>query len=288
MSAMQTFSTAFEDQRIARVVGEKRQYGLIYGAVTGAAFALALWGWDGYLLSRAHALYPWLKLLLGLSVYLLLGSCAGALAARYERGDLAFLFWLVAALPLAWLTIALPLQIMPRVVSFLQPGLEGLIQGVSNESLGTRFILALVWAAIFLGIAGLLQLSLTESAVFSAAVLGKVFPLLVCLILAAIHGAIVDSLANEPLRSALLAMENTLEFHLEHEGQRVDPAVARQLHLGALGPVQELVERPWRLIVARSDARLGEIEVIVQFPHGQARCNVLYNQPAFCQPFTQP
>jgi hypothetical protein len=285
---MQIFSTALEDQRTARVRREKRQYGLIYGAVSGAAFALALWGWDGYLLYRAHALYPWMKLALGLAAYLLLGGCAGALAARYEQGGLSFLFWLLASLPLAWLTIALPLQIVPRLITFLRPAFQGLVQSVLSEGLETRFIIAFVWAAIFLGIVGLLQLTLTESAVFSAALLGKVLPLLVCLILAGIHGTIVDSLANEPLRSAMLAMENTLTFHLEHQGQKVDPALARQMHLGALGPVQELVERPWSLIVARSDPGLGEIEIIVQFPRGQARCTVLYNQPSFCQPLNRP
>lgn len=285
---MQTFSTAHEDQRTTSVLREKRQYGLIYGAVSGAAFALALWGWDGYLLYRAHALYPWLKLAFGLLAYLLLGGCAGALAARYERVGLSFLFWLLASLPLAWLTIALPLQIAPRLVTFVHPELQGLVQSALSEGLGTRFILALVWAAIFLGIIGLLQLTLTESAVFSAALLGKALPLLMCLILAGIHGTIVDSLANEPLRSAALAMENTLEFHLEHQGQPVDRTLARQMHVGALGPVQELVERPWRLIIARSDPGLGEIEIIVQFPRGQARCTVFYNQPAFCQPLNRP
>lgn len=272
-----------EKQYPDKVLREKRQYGLIYGAVSGIAFALALWGWDGYWLYRAHTLYPWLKVSVGIATYAMLGSLAGALAARLERTELAALLWAIVAVPLAWLSIALPLQIAPWLITRLHPNLQGLIVSAENTGLEVRFLIALVWALIFLGMIGLLQLALTESAVFSTAALGKILPLLVCLLLAGIHGTIVDGLANEPLRSSVLSLENTLEFYVEHQGQHIEPALARRMHVGALGAIRDLATAPWRMVISRFDQGLGEIEILVQFPRGWAKCLVLYNQPGFCQ-----
>ena len=78
------------------VVRSKRIYGMYYGAAAGLAFAAAAWGWDAYLLSRFHALYPWIKLIVGALASGLVGGLAGWLSARLDKVILSVLIWLGA------------------------------------------------------------------------------------------------------------------------------------------------------------------------------------------------
>ena len=64
------------------VIRSKRLIGMIYGIVSGLAFAVATWGWDGYSLSRSHAYLPWLNLSVALVFCAVVGAAAGWLADR--------------------------------------------------------------------------------------------------------------------------------------------------------------------------------------------------------------
>ena len=197
------------------VLRAKRGYGASYGTVIGLAFALSAWGLDGYLLSQVHGIQPWLKLLVGMLICALVGRIAGWLVMRVEQGLFSVIVWLFPAGIFAWLTVSLPLQIVPRILTSLSIVPVSLPYIIYDELL-PRFGVAFVWVAIFVLIAGLLELPMGEPAAFSTSILGRIGPALVCIALMGIAGFIVDNLNNEPLRNAVVAMDKTVQFAREH------------------------------------------------------------------------
>jgi hypothetical protein len=275
---------SFEDIRQRPdVVRLKRRFGMAYGITAGLAFSAAAWGIDGYQLSQAHALHPWIKFLVGAILCGLVGGIAGWLVARFEKGILALGIYLAASLVFSWLIVAVPLQIFPKLVLWLDPETGNMLNYIFDENFNSRFAVAFVWVAIFVSLAGILQIPLTEPAPFATSFFGKIAPLIVCTVIMFINGTIVDTLNNEPLRAAVLAVDNTIQFSLDHRGQEVDRAVSRTMHLSSLRAVQEVVDQPRRLIVGSYDRWLGQINVLIRFGDTWVDCATVYNQPSFCK-----
>ena len=136
---------------------------------------------------------------------------------------------------------------------------------------------------MFAALVGVLQIPLTEPAAFSTSYFGKVTPFLVCSVVMFINGVIVDTLNNEPLRTAVLHMNNTIEFSVDHLGREVDRATARTMRMSSLRAVEEVIDQPRRLIVGSYDQFLDQIHVLVRFGDRWTDCVVVYNQPSFCQ-----
>jgi hypothetical protein len=274
----------FEDIRNRpEVVRLKRRVGMAYGMTAGLSLAASAWGMDGYLLSQANALYPWLKLIAGAILCAAVGGLAGWLVARFEKGILALLFYLGASLVFAWLIVYLPLQIFPRIVSWLDPETGGLLNYIFYENFNARFTVAFVWVALFVFLAGILQIPLTEPAVFSTSFFGKITPLLVCSVIMLISGTILDTVTNEPLRSPILEMNETIKFSLDHRGEEVDRALAQAMHMTSLRGIQDVIDQPRRLIVGSFDQWLGQVNILVRFGDTWVDCITVYNQPSFCK-----
>jgi hypothetical protein len=274
----------FEDLRNRpEVVRLKRRVGMAYGVTVGLSLAASAWGMDGYLLSQANALYPWLKLIAGAVLCAGVGGLAGWLVARFVKGLLALLFYLGASLVFAWLIVHLPLQIFPRMVSWLDPETGGLLNYIFHENFNARFTVAFVWVALFVCLAGILQIPLAEPAVFSTSFFGKIAPLIVCSIIMIISGTILDTVINEPLRSPILEMNETIQFSLDHRGEEVDRALAQAMHMTSLRGIQDVIDRPRRLIVGSFDQWFGQVNIFVQFGDTWVDCVTVYNQPSFCK-----
>jgi hypothetical protein len=145
-------------------------------------------------------------------------------------------------------------------------------------------LVAYLWLGIFITMAGLLQIPLSDSAVFSTSFLGKLVPILVSLVLMAIAGTIVDNgLINQPLRDAIVATDNTILFITDNRGKEVDKAEARGMHTGAFRAIDDSVTAEHKLIVSGYDALLGEINILVKFERDRVECQVFYNQPITCK-----
>jgi hypothetical protein len=265
------------------VLRAKHAYGIWFGALLGLAFAIAAWGIDAFMLNQANGLLPWLKFVGGAIPCMLVGSFTGWLSAKLNRSILSVLLWLAAGSIFAWLTVSLPLQIAPGLMGIMEPDTQGLLHYTYYEEFSARVGVAYVWIAIFVALAGLLQIPLSDSAVFSTSWMGKLAPMLVCLVLMGIAGIIVDSLNNEPLRSATTALDNTIQFSIDHKGREIDPAESRLMHLGALKTIEDAITPQHKLIVSGYDAFLGEIQVLIKFEHAWAECKVFYNQPISCK-----
>ncbi len=266
-----------------RLASVSRRYGMLYGAFAGLAFAVAAWGVDGYYLSQAHALYPWLKFIVGFIVCVFAGALAGWLSARLEKVYLAVLIWLAASALFAWLSIAIPFQIAPVLLEWLRPDLKGLLDYVFYPDFQVRFAVGLTWALILGLFVGLLQIMMTESAVFSASIISKLIPMLVCAVLMFVSGNRIDGLSNQPLRTALVTMDTVIQYAGEHQGQKVDPQVARQMRLSVTDSIEGLLHLPRRLVVSKYDNYLGEVDIVVEFGNTPVKCVTVYGQPVFCE-----
>lgn len=141
----------------------------------------------------------------------------------------------------------------------------------------------LAWVLIFGLFVGLLQLTMTDSAMFSLSSAAKLLPLVVCAILMILAGSRVDDLTNQPLRIALISIDNVIQFANEHQGQNVDPQTAKQMHLGVVSSVEDLIRLPRYLVVSKYDNYLGEIDIAVEFGGTFASCVTVYGQPIFCE-----
>jgi hypothetical protein len=277
-------SFAYEDIRHRPdVIRIKRRTGMVYGMVVGLSFAAATWGIDGFLLSQAHAFYPWLKFIIGAVICMTAGGLTGWLVARSERGIVGLLLYLGVSFVFSWLIVVLPFRIFPMVMGWLDPAAGNLLNYTFYEGFSSRFVIAIAWISLFVALVGVLQLPLTEPAAFSTSFFGKISPLLVCSVVMFINGFIVDTLNNEPLRTALLHMNNTIEFSVEHQGEEVDRAVARSMRMSSLRAVETVIGQPRKLIVGSYDQFLDQIHVLIRFGNTWVDCIVVYNQPSFCQ-----
>jgi hypothetical protein len=270
------------------VLRAKHAYGIWFGAALGLTFSIFAWGLDAYALSQMNGLYPWLKFLGGVIPCMLIGGLTGWLSARWDKPFLALLLWGAAALVFAWLTVSLPLQITPRILSLAEPAIEDLLHYTYYESFSSRVAVAYVWLAIFISLAGLLQIPLSDSAVFSTSLFGKVAPMLVTLVLMAICGTIVDTLNNELLRSPIDAVDTTIQFVLDHRGKQIDVLESRRMHLGALRTVDGLVTPERRFIVSGYDQSLEQVQVLARFENAWVECDLVVNQLISCEQVGNP
>jgi hypothetical protein len=278
MTAYKPLST--EHQNIIRA---KQIYGIWYGASLGFFFAFFTWGLDAYTLSKINSLEPWLKFAAGAFLCAAAGGLTGWLAARQDKPILALLIWIVFGFFLAWLVVTLPTVIFPRLLGLLEPEAQQYLHYVYYPEFSTRIGVAFAWIIIFVAIAGLLQLPLSEGAVFSTSVLGRIAPMLVGLVLVGIAGTIVDGLNNELLRRPVESLNATIQFAVDHQGQQVDQTESRKMRQASLRTVKDLVSPNWKLIVSGYDAFLGEVDVLAKFDKAWVECQVFYNQPVNCK-----
>lgn len=265
------------------ILRSKHMFGIWFGATLGLTFSIFAWGIDAFLLSQINGLFPWLKFLGGVIPCMIVGGFTGWLSAWLDKPLLAMLLWVGAASVFAWLTVSLPLQITPRILSLADPDIEGLLHYTYYEAFSTRFGVAYAWIAIFISLAGLLQLPLSDSAVFSTSFFGKVSPMLVTLVLVAICGTIVDGLNNELLRSPIDAVNTTVQYLVDHRGQNIDPVESRRMHLGALRPVEDLITPQRKFIVSGYDQFLEQVQVLARFDEAWVECDLVVNQLIGCK-----
>ena len=267
-----------------RIMRLKRNFGMLYGAAAGIAFAMASWGLDGYRLSVSHAYFPWTMLSVGLVFCAILGGISGWLTVRFQSSLLGILFWIIAGVGFAWLIAALPLRINPAIVAWLDPQLGTLLQYSRDATSFTyRVGTALAWLLPFILIVGVIQLPVSEPQVFSISFFGKIAPLFFPMLLMGLSGTFTDSLINEHFRDAIMSLDTTIQFVVDNQGnEKPDPTLSRQLHTRALWEVNEHVRQSRHLFVGSYDEYLGEFHVLVKFGGQWVDCLVLYSQPNAC------
>ncbi len=280
---MKAFSSDTASVPTRSVLRTKEIYGVWYGIALGLAFAIFTWGIDAYSLQQLHGLAPWLKFIVGVIPCTLVGALAGWFAIRLDKPILAMFLWAIAGLLFTWLAVNLPLQVTPRVLKFIAPDAASLLHYTYYPEFSARFGVAYFWLAIFMSLAGLLQLPLSDSAVFSTSFFGKIAPLLVVSVLMIIAGTTMDNLNNENLRAPVDTVNTAVQYQLDHQGQKIDPLVYRRMHLASLRPVENLVTPERKFIISGYDEVLGDVQVLGKFERGWVECDLFYNQLMNCK-----
>lgn len=270
------------------ILHSKHMFGIWFGAALGLAFAIFAWGVDAFLLNWMNGLYPWLKFLGGVLPCVVVGGLAGWLSARLDKPLVAMLLWAAAASVFAWLTVSLPMQITPRLLSLVEPGIQNLLHYTDSEAFSTRFGVVYVWIALFVCLAGLIQIPLSDSAVFSTSFFGRISPVLAALILMAICGTTVDGLNNELLRSSVDAANATIQYVLDNRRRDIDPTESRRMHLGALRGVEDLITPNRKFIVSGYDLVLEQVQVLARFENAWVECELVSNQLIDCEQVGNP
>jgi len=266
------------------VLKAKHIYGIWLGAINGLLFSVFAWGVDAYLLNQNNGMYPWLKFLAGLLPCMIVAGVVGWISARIGKPLVSMFLWVGAASVFAWLTVNIPLQVVPRLVTLLDPDIQGLLHYTYYEQFTVRFGVAYFWLAVLAAITGLLQIPLTDSAVFSTSAFGRLSPMLLTLVLMAISGNAMDNLNNELLRGPIEAINSTTQFFIDHRGEHIEPLQSRQHHLASLRTVQDSVTPERRFIISGYDEVLGDVQVLARFQDAWVECEILYNQPLMCKP----
>jgi len=98
-----------------------------------------------------------------------------------------------------------------------------------------------------------------------------------------IGGLFVDNMNNEPLRSPIQALDETVQFAINTQGQAVDKETSRKMHLAAIRDFQDWLDRPRYYYVGGYDDYLGQVTVMANFGNDLLQCTVVYNQTSFCK-----
>ncbi|HET7144719.1 MAG TPA: hypothetical protein VFI68_11925, partial [Anaerolineales bacterium] len=172
----------------------------------------------------------------------------------------------------------------PLIVSKLDPQLGALLEYEKGMDFTFHIGVSLVWVIPFTLIVGIAQLPVTEPAVFSTSIFGKIAPFLFCMVVMSINGGITDNLINTHFRAAVTSLDNTIQFVLDNKNnENVDPALSREMHARTLSTVEKYVQESRYLFVGSYDEFLGDIHVLVKFDSQWVNCNVLYSQPVSCK-----
>jgi hypothetical protein len=282
---MNTSSSSTQDATVRKdILITKHRFGIIFGVVVGLAFAAATWGGDAIIMSRVHAYQPWLKLIVGVLVCVPVGALAGWLAALMEKPILSVLVWLAAIGVFAWLSTANSFQIFPALVVKVNPDFASFIDYARQTDLTTRTAVIYFWTALFGGLVGVLQIPLSERAVFSTTSGSKLLSLLLPVVIVVLCGVYVDNYNNEPLRSPIVSENRVVEFAIETRGQTVDPQLAREMRRNTIRDIEDWLDQPYFFIVSSFDNDLGRVHVYANFGGKWADCPVVYAQPSFCAP----
>lgn len=268
------------------ILRTRHRFGLILGIVAGLAFVATAWGFDAVILQRVHAYQPGLKLAVGALVCGLVGGLAGWLSARLDKPAYSVLIWLAASAVFAWLSTINAFRVYPSLIVQMNPEFASFINYTVYENLGTRIALAYMWTGIFGMLIGVLQLPLSEGAVFSATYGSKMVAMLVFTVVMGLCGVIVDNLNNEPLRTPVVSLHRVVEFAIETRGQELDPKVASDMRRSTVRAIEDWLGRPYYFVVASFDRELGQVHTYANFGGDWADCTVVYNQPSFCKPLS--
>lgn len=282
MKLMDINEFAKPEEEIAR---SKRAFGLLYGIIAGLTYAVASYAIDGTILSQSHAYLPWTMLIAGAVLCATACGIFGWLTSHFESSLAGALFWLIAALLLAGITVALPMYIMPFVATKFDPSLASLMIYERNVEFLSRFGVTLAWILPIVLIVGVTQVPILEPAVFATSFFGKMKPFLFSMIIISLGSMMIDDVINKQLRSAVVSLDKTIQFVVDNKGnENVDKALSREMRARSLTGVIDEVSENRYLIVAGFDESLGDLDILVKFEDAWAACEVLYSQPLVCKP----
>ncbi len=263
---------------------KKKQFvGLLYGLAAGLGFGLFAWGLDAVLLTSANGAHAWVKFWPGVLISMAAGALVGWLSMVIKKTLLSMLLWLGFGLLLSWLVFWLPYKAAPDLI------------GLVNENLGKyldypffKDFLQIQWfgfvvIALVAIICAVIQQIIIEQAFFSTGKLALAMPLILSFALFCLVGSVIDGMNNRHVREPLQAVDELIQFSLDNQGVEIAPDVARKMHLAALAPIEQYLQRDRSLVLSNYDQSFGQVDILVNFDGYWVVCQVIYNQVTFCK-----
>ncbi|HLC03859.1 MAG TPA: hypothetical protein VJK02_12540 [Anaerolineales bacterium] len=266
-----------------RLAFASRRNGLWIGLISGVAFGLTSWGIDALALRDASVDLPWAKLAIGLTFALVIGGLAGWLTALIDHAAVGTLFWGLAGIAYAWLVGHLPFEGLSALLRFTEPHLGNIAAYPFVESARVRTILLMIIVGGLCALGGSLELVLLDQSSDASTGLARAFSMGLTIPFFALAGFASDGVINRPLREPLVAVDRLIGWAIEDRNNPIDPALAQQRHLGAVGGIDELIDRPYRMSLGSYDpVSLISFTVELDFDGTWARCSVLASAPGYC------
>lgn len=266
-----------------RIQREKHFNGLLFGLFAGFWFGCGVWALDALLLRQAQADLPWLKLLLGIPVTIVLGGLAGWAAAILEKPLLGALAWLVSGTAMVWIASQVPFQGVSVAVRLLDRNLVGVELFPFVEGALYRMILIYFLSGLLFALGGGFQTVFVEGATRSSSQINRFMMLAMCIIFFLPVGLVVDNLINQSLRRPILAVNDMIQMRLAEIENGEAQRSTSQISTRPLKPLENALNRPYRLILGSYDPiTFNEATVYADFSGEWGTCTVLINTPMVC------
>ena len=247
---------------------------LLVGILAGLGFALGTWGIDGFVLSRAHGMYPFLKLFVGAMACALAGLLAGWLCRRSVNIFVNFLIWAFAGFTFNRIALYLNFPGMQAMLHWLQPELDSLVNYSIDYGVSTRGTLMLVITTVASGLIGLFANSIVEETI-SAEGIRRGISLLIWTGVFLGIGYLGASMNTNSMRDAVVSVDQSIQFSIAHTGEDLSTQTKSEMGLFGLQQIEPYLNSPYRLITSGYDTMLVFIRVLVQFEDQNAICPVV-------------
>lgn len=271
------------DAKKTEFADRKQLFGLLYGLVSGFAFAFFAWGVDAWLLNQAHTAFWWVKFGVGLLICLSAGGLVGWYTIYTGSHWQALLVWGGLAFLLSRVLTWLPINAAPYLLKSLDPSLKGFLQYTEPEAVFQFHLFGFIIVGLAAVICGLLEISLVDQALLSPSGAAPVLMLAVCLLLFSLAGSASDYLVNVNFREPVQVVDELIQYAADHEGEEIPPATARKLHLSAVRDIGGVLQKPRSLNLVAFDSHLGQMEILVNFDGFLVKCTTIYAQPTDCK-----
>jgi hypothetical protein len=185
---------------------------------------------------------------------------------------------------MAVLVITISLKIAPGLMFIFEPGLQSRLPAYAiNSTFRSWEGFGTIVLAIFLGILGLLQLTIVDQSVPAVSPAGRLTAYFVFVPIVLLASAMVSDMINQQMRAPLLATNQLIQFVIDHQNTKVDPIIARQMQLSTIDPIASLIDRPRRLFLGKYDETFSQIDVLIDFGGEWVDCTTVSLQPVYCQ-----
>jgi len=269
------------------MVGEfsrkRSNLGVRYGFIAGFFFTLAAWGLDAIVLTRYHAALPFLKFLPALLICVPTAMLAGYLTAKIESGMLGLVIWGGLAVLYTYLIINLPTKFYPWYLLKFRPEVTTMVHFEELIGLGGYWFYCLFAIGITCLLCGFLENVLLDQGLASSSLLGPQMPFVICALIMLLSGLFGDILMIRDFRKPIVAYDQLLKTAASYYGQEVDAATKRNLRLGTVDILGDLVLQPHTLTLVEIDRYLSLTKLLVEFDDQTAICQAVQSNPTFCK-----
>lgn len=257
--------------------------GLLFGLAAGLTFSLAAWGIDAIQLAAAAAIFPFLKLVIGMIPCILAGMLIGLIASRFRTMLILGILWALAGVFMAWWAGHVPYTFTTFALSYLDPSLlERVNYPYIALSQGRTGLIMVISGGAGL-IAGLLQMNFTENARYAYSSFARVLTILVWSVAFIAAGLFCDAQINKPLRQPVIAMNTLIAYVQENRNNASQLNPSDYVYLSTLDPVKDLVDKPHSIILKDYDDSFELNHVLVDFSGTWVNCSfVSNNRPGYC------